>query len=47
MQDFKMAVVEKVETEMEDMTHQEISQEERSLESGSSKTDGQTKYGWK
>ena len=41
-----MAVVEKVETEMEDMTHQEISQEERSLESGSSKPDGQTKYGW-
>ena len=42
---FKMtALVEKVETEMEDVTHQ-ISQEERTLESGSSKPDMQKKYG--
>ena len=39
-----MAMVEKAETEMEDITHQ-ISQEERSLESGSSKPDVQKKYG--
>ena len=42
---FKMtALVEKVETEMEDITHQ-ISQEERTLESGSSKLDVLKKYG--
>ena len=39
-----MAMVEKVETKMEDITHQ-ISQEERTLESGSSKPDMQKKYG--
>ena len=32
-----MATVEKVEMEMQDITHQEISQEERSLESGQKK----------
>ena len=42
-----MAMVEKAETGMEEITHQEISQEERNLESGSSKPDGLTKYGWK
>ena len=39
-----MAMVEKVEPEMEDITHQ-ISQEERTLESGSSKPDVLKKYG--
>ena len=38
-----MAMVEKAETGMDEITHQEISQEEMKLESGSSKT----KYGWK
>ena len=32
-----MVTVEKAEKEVEDITHQDISQEERSLESGSSK----------
>ena len=42
-----MSMVEKAETGMDEITHQEISQEAMKLESGSSKTDGQTKYGWK
>ena len=41
-----MAMVEKAETGMDEITHQEISKEEVHLETGSSKTDGQTKYGW-
>ena len=40
-----MAMVEKAETGMEEITHQENSQEERNQESGPSKPDGQTKYG--
>ena len=40
-----MAMVEKAETGMDEITHQEISQEEMNLESGSSKPDGKTKYG--
>ena len=39
-----MALVEKVEMEVEDVTHQEISQEERGLESGSNKPVEQKKY---
>ena len=39
-----MATVEKAVKEVEDITHQDISQEERSLESGSSKPVEQKKY---
>ena len=44
LSDKMMATVEKAEKEVEDITHQDISQEERSLESGSSKPDEQKKY---
>ena len=40
-----LALVEKAETEKEDITHQAISQEERSPELGSTYPDGQKKYG--
>ena len=39
----ELALVEKVEMKMEEITHQEPSQEERNSESGLAKPDGQNK----